>query len=140
MDTPGQFCPVRKAAPAEAARLDLPEECVDVSRHIVVGQTMRVAKTTQLREQQVDEVLTRATVDVERVSVGSIVDAIPETRQEGDVTIVPVVEEVLVLERRLVLKEEVRDKAHPDHGGAPPDGATPAAGRNRHPLGGERRH
>jgi stress response protein YsnF len=31
----------------------------------------------------------------------------PSVRQEGDVTIIPVVEEILVVERRLVLKEEV---------------------------------
>jgi stress response protein YsnF len=36
------------------------------------------------------------------------VDDVPPVRQEGDVTIVPVVEEILVVERRLVLKEEVR--------------------------------
>ena len=32
----------------------------------------------------------------------------PEARQEGDTTIIPIVEEVLVVERQLVLKEEVR--------------------------------
>lgn len=31
----------------------------------------------------------------------------PEIRTEGDVTIVPVLEEVLVVEKRLVLKEEL---------------------------------
>ena len=31
----------------------------------------------------------------------------PEVRQEGDTTIIPIVEEILVVERRLVLKEEV---------------------------------
>ena len=40
--------------------------------------------------------------------VGRVVETTPDIRQEGDVTIVPVMEEVLVLERRLVLKEEVR--------------------------------
>ncbi len=46
-------------------------------------------------------------VVVERVAVGRVVDAVPPVRQEGDVTIMPVVEEELVLVRRLVLKEEV---------------------------------
>ncbi len=32
----------------------------------------------------------------------------PETRQEGDTLVIPIVEEILVVERRLVLKEEVR--------------------------------
>jgi stress response protein YsnF len=33
---------------------------------------------------------------------------VPPIRQEGDITIIPVVEEVVIVERRLVLKEEVR--------------------------------
>ncbi len=47
-------------------------------------------------------------VEVERVPVGRVVDAQPPVREEGDMTIVSVVEEVLVIERRLVLKEEIR--------------------------------
>jgi stress response protein YsnF len=41
------------------------------------------------------------------VPVGRVVDAVPPIREEDDTTIIPVVEEVLVIERRLVLKEEV---------------------------------
>lgn len=46
-------------------------------------------------------------VDVERVPVDIVVDAPPEMRREGDVTIIPVVEERLVVEKRLVLVEEI---------------------------------
>ena len=46
-------------------------------------------------------------VEVERVPVDRIVDAAPAVRQDGDVTIIPVMEEVLVVEKRLVLKEEL---------------------------------
>ena len=88
--------------------LQLLEENAVVSRRVIAGATVRVARTTELREQQVDETLSRETVDIERVPIGRVVDAIPDVRQEGDVMIVPVMEEVLVLERRLVLKEEVR--------------------------------
>jgi stress response protein YsnF len=41
------------------------------------------------------------------VPVDRVVETAPETRTEGDVTIVPVLEEVLVVEKRLVLKEEL---------------------------------
>src|SRR5215471_18395702 len=40
--------------------------------------------------------------------IGSRIDAVPEARQEGDTTIIPIVEEILFVERQLVLKEEVR--------------------------------
>jgi stress response protein YsnF len=45
---------------------------------------------------------------VERVPVGRWIAAPADIRQEGDTTIYPVVEEVLVVEKRLRLVEEVR--------------------------------
>ncbi|MEA2512383.1 MAG: hypothetical protein QOJ59_1870 [Thermomicrobiales bacterium] len=47
-------------------------------------------------------------VVVERVPVDRQVDAAPSPRQEGDTLVIPVVEEVLVVEKRLVVREEVR--------------------------------
>ncbi len=68
---------------------------------------VRAARTTTTVDSLVDEELAREQVVVERVAVGRVVDAVPPVRQEGDVTIMPVVEEELVVVRRLVLKEEV---------------------------------
>ena len=48
------------------------------------------------------------TVSVERVPINREVAEPPPVRQEGDTTIVPILEEVLVVEKRLVLREEVR--------------------------------
>ena len=42
-----------------------------------------------------------------RVAINQPIDAIPPVREEGDTTIMSVVEEVVVTERRLMLKEEV---------------------------------
>ena len=68
---------------------------------------VRAIRTTQVRDEVVEQDLAHERVVVERVPIGQIVDAIPPLRREGDVTIVPVVEEVVVVERRLFLKEEV---------------------------------
>ncbi len=46
-------------------------------------------------------------VEITRVPVNQEVETVPEVRIEGDVTILPVLEEVLVVEKRLFLKEEV---------------------------------
>ena len=70
--------------------------------------TVRVATVTHEREQLVDEALTHERVEVEHVPIGRTVEAVPPIREEGDTTILPVVEEVVVVERRLVLKEEIR--------------------------------
>ncbi len=88
--------------------LELLEESLAVDRRTVSGATVRVSTTTSLREQLVEETLTRESAEIERVAVGRVVERTPDIRHEGDVTIIPVMEEVLVLERRLVLKEEVR--------------------------------
>ena len=79
---------------------------------LVVGRrrthsTVRVATVTREHEQLVDEALTHERVEIERVPVGRTVDAVPPIREEGDTTIFPVVEEVVVVECRLVLKEEI---------------------------------
>jgi stress response protein YsnF len=51
--------------------------------------------------------LLREAVEVARVPIDKVVQTAPEIRTDGDVTIVPVLEEVLVVEKRLVLKEEL---------------------------------
>jgi uncharacterized protein (TIGR02271 family) len=59
-------------------------------------------------EQQVLELpLLEESVEVKRVAVNRFVEAVSPPRDEGDVTIVPVFEEVLVVEKRLMLKEEI---------------------------------
>ena len=68
---------------------------------------VRVARSTRTRETLVEEDLAHDQVIVERVAIGRVVDAMPEVRQEGNVTILPVVEEEVCVMRRLVLKEEV---------------------------------
>ena len=52
----------------------------------------------------------REDISVERRPINRFVAANepPQCRQEGDTTIVPVLEEVLVVQKRLLLKEEVR--------------------------------
>lgn len=85
----------------------LAEELVVSRREAVLG-SVRVHVQTHLHDQLVDEMLAHERVDIERVAIGRVVDSVPAVREEGDTTIVPVVEEIVVVERRLVLKEEVR--------------------------------
>lgn len=73
-----------------------------------VEERVRVATRTREREQIVDEALTQERVEVERVPVGRVIDAVPPVREEGDTTVLPVVVEEVVVQRRLVLKEEIR--------------------------------
>ena len=87
--------------------IPLHEEEISVSKRQVVTGRVRVETVTREHEQLVDAQLVRERVEVERVAIGKPIDAIPAVRQDGDTTIIPVVEEILVVERRLVLKEEI---------------------------------
>jgi uncharacterized protein (TIGR02271 family) len=83
------------------------EEELSVAKRVVETARVRVSRVTHTHEQLVDELLQQEKVEVERVPIDRQVEVMPSVRQEGDVTIVPVVEEVLRVERHLVLKEEV---------------------------------
>lgn len=83
------------------------EETVEVGKRVVERVT-RVHKHVRETEQEFTETLLHEAVEIERVPVNQIVDAAQKIRQEGDVVIVPVYEEVAVIEKRLVLKEEIR--------------------------------
>ena len=89
-------------------RIPLHVEEISVSRRETKKANVQVALVTGTREQLIDEELTHVRIEIERVPIDRAVEVAPPTRQEGDITIIPVVEEIVVVERRLVLKEEVR--------------------------------
>jgi uncharacterized protein (TIGR02271 family) len=93
---------------ADQTVIPLAAEEAAVSKRVVEMGRVQVARVTHEREQLIDELLARETAEIERTSIGRQVDAMPAVRQEEDVIIIPIVEEVLVVERRLILKEEVR--------------------------------
>ena len=83
-------------------------EEVDIRKRQWETGGVRVGIDVREREELVDQPLVREEVSVERVPVNRVVTEAPAVRVEGNTTIVPVLEEVLVVEKRLVLKEEVR--------------------------------
>lgn len=89
------------------------EERAVVGTEAVTTGRVRVATRTHVMEEIAEATLAGETVEVERVAVGRPVSGeLPRVRTEGDTTIVPVLEEVLVVEKRLMLKEELRIRRH----------------------------
>ncbi len=84
------------------------QEAIATSTRSVPVERVRVHKRVVESAAPVDLVSAREEVDVQRVPIGQYVESMPEVRVEGDTTIVPVVEEMVVVEKRLYLKEEVR--------------------------------
>ncbi|WP_437630235.1 YsnF/AvaK domain-containing protein [Sorangium sp. So ce854] len=81
---------------------------LEVMKRTVESGRVRITKEVHERIEAVEEPLARERAVVERVAINQVVTEPPATRQEGDTLIVPIVEEVLVVEKRLVLKEELR--------------------------------
>lgn len=82
-------------------------ETFSVSKQTVVTGGVRLSKRVSEHTETVDEPLLHEDVQVERVPINQIVAEAPQSRYEGDTLIVPVLEEVLVVEKRVLLKEEI---------------------------------
>jgi len=95
------------AQPAETV-LPLVAEEASVSKRVVETGRVQVARVTHEREQLIDELLAHQRVEIVTVPIGEHVDRMPAVKEEGDTVVIPIVEEVLVTERRLFLREEVR--------------------------------
>ena len=88
--------------------IPLVRETLEVGKETVITGGVRVSTRVTERIETVDEPLRHEDVELERVPINRQVLAAPQPRQEGDVWIIPILEEVLVVEKRLFLKEEVR--------------------------------
>jgi stress response protein YsnF len=93
---------------SEPAVLPLVEERVSVDKRTVETSRVSIRTAVEQTEVLVAEDLLQEIAAVERAPVGREVETAPEPRWEGDVLIVPVVEEFLVVEKRLRLVEELR--------------------------------
>jgi uncharacterized protein (TIGR02271 family) len=100
----------RASADAPAPPLVLPvmEETLTVDTHPVETGRVRIRKVVHAREALVDLPLLREEVIIERVPVNRVVEGPIPVRYEGDTMIVSLLEEVLVVETRLLVTEELR--------------------------------
>lgn len=94
----------------DVMRVPVVEEKLHVSTQVRETGTVRLDKQVRTRSEQVEVPLVREEVEIERVPVGRVVDGPVPVRQEGDTTIFSLLEEVLVIEKRWVLREEVHLK------------------------------
>jgi uncharacterized protein (TIGR02271 family) len=89
------------------AKIPLVEETARIEKRVHESGRVVVHVTPHEEKKTIDVPLVEEQVDVRRVPVNRFIDGPIEMRQEGDTTIVPVVEEVLVVEKKLMLREEV---------------------------------
>jgi uncharacterized protein (TIGR02271 family) len=79
------------------------------TRRVDTGGGVRINKSVTERPVEIDEILRHDELSVTHVPIDRIIapaDA-PVSRYEGETLVIPVLEEVLVVERRLRIKEEL---------------------------------
>ena len=93
---------------SEQKVVPLIQEQLEFHKHRVETGKVRVVKSVVVENQVVDLPVLREEVSIERVAVERFVTQPPPVRQEGDVMIISLLEEVVVVEKRLMVREEIR--------------------------------
>jgi uncharacterized protein (TIGR02271 family) len=82
-------------------------EALEIEKRQVETGCVRISKVVHERDELVDEPLRREEVSIERVPINRFVDEAIPVRYEGNTMIVSLLEEVSVIEKRLMLREEL---------------------------------
>ena len=94
---------------SESMKIPVIEERISIDKKVEETGKVRLTKKVHEEEKMVDVPSMQEEVEVERISINKFVDSPPPpVRQEGDTTIISVLREVTVIEKRLELVEEVR--------------------------------
>lgn len=93
----------------DGAVIPVIEEQLLVDKRVVEKGRVRISKSVRERDETVNIPLIEENVQVERIPINQYVsEPPPPVRYEGNVMIIPVLREVVVVEKRLVLVEELR--------------------------------
>jgi uncharacterized protein (TIGR02271 family) len=94
-------------------KIPLLEEQATVTKREVTTGRVRVSTHVENIAEVAHADLLSDNVEVTRVAIGKrVVGPVPQVRTEGDLTIVPIFEEVMVIEKQLILKEELHIRKH----------------------------
>ncbi len=88
--------------------LPILKEELEIQKQKKITGVVRLEKTVRTTESVVEEDLIKESILVEHVPVNRYIDEALMTRQEGDTTIIPIMEEIMIVTKQLVLKEEIR--------------------------------
>ena len=94
----------------EGGVIPIVEEVARIEKRVVDKGTVRVSTEIDTVTERVETALREQTATLDRVRVDRVVDTPPEPRLEGDVIVVPIIEERVVVTKQLVVTEEVRVK------------------------------
>lgn len=91
----------------EEAVLPVMEERVRIDKTVEQGRTVTVTTRPVTETETLSQKLAHERVTVERVPIGQVVSEMPSVREEGDLTVIPVVEQRARVVVEQVLVEEI---------------------------------
>jgi uncharacterized protein (TIGR02271 family) len=91
----------------QSLKLEVIHEHLNVDKELVETGRVLVKKKVHEVNETVDTSVKSENVQVERIAVNKYVDTYPDIRYQGETMIVPVVKEVMVVVKKLLLVEEV---------------------------------
>lgn len=106
--TDGWVRPTTELITSEIIRIPRIEEQVAISTQTLETGRVTLTKTVHETQETVTVPLLQEQYIVERATINQYVVEPPAPRQEGDTIIYPVLKEILVIQKRLLLVEEVR--------------------------------
>jgi len=90
-----------------APSLNILQEEANIDKKIVESGKVYIHKKVQETDEEISVPVSHESVTIKKVTVNKYVDVAPLVRNEGNTTIIPVIKEVLVVEKKLMLVEEV---------------------------------
>lgn len=87
--------------------IPLHEETARIGKRRIETGRVRIKTVVKHRDELVEELLHGENVEIRRVTRNQPINRPPPVRQDGDTTIIPLVEEVVTIETRLILAEEI---------------------------------
>jgi uncharacterized protein (TIGR02271 family) len=87
--------------------LNVLHEQVNIDKETVVSGKVVIRKNVYEENEMITVSVSHEEVKIKKVAINKYVDAAPEIRYEGETTIIPVIKEVLIVEKKLLLVEEV---------------------------------
>ena len=105
----GEKDPQQSKQHEESFTLPVVEETVHVDKKTIETGKVKISKTVKVDTETVNLLQVQDDVEIERIAINEFVQTPPPPlRYEGDTIIIPVMQEVTITEKRLLLIEEVR--------------------------------
>ena len=88
------------------------QEQVNIDKKIVESGKVVIHKKVHKEDKDVEVPVSHEEVEIKKVTINKYVTEAPDVRYEGNTTIIPVIKEVAVIEKKLLLVEEIHVIKH----------------------------